>query len=219
MFGGWNGGGMPWSDGSGNGNNWTGGGGGANGNGDGGNNGGPNDPSWGWGNGSNGVAVPTTVVQMCPYSIMQGFLDAGTFYRPYVAGANMGNLSGRNVVSSGGHYLDLVAPAQPRGIYIPRFGIDISALNNDINNPNAMIGNIEQLSVEIAQAYQYALRNWINGTTVSTTPASTFSLGLDFLNEWKAVFNQSHPNNYMEIIFNGYPGVQVRDATGGDCIR
>jgi hypothetical protein len=73
MFGNYGGGGSPWSDGGG-GNNWTGGGGG-NGNGNGGNN---------WNNNGNngGNGAPTWVVQMCPYSIMQGFLEAGTSYMP-----------------------------------------------------------------------------------------------------------------------------------------
>jgi hypothetical protein len=130
----------------------------------------------------------------------------------------MGNLAGRSIVSSGGHYWDLIAATVPeRGIYIPRFGIDISELNTDVNNPNAQIGNIEHLSNEIALAYQYALRNWNNGTTLCTT-TSGFSGGLDFLNEWKEVFNRTHPNHYMSISFNGQPGVQVRDVLNG-CIR
>jgi hypothetical protein len=216
FFGTYGGGSTPWSDGGG-GDNWTGGGGGGGTSGNGVNNGGPNDPSWGWGN-NNAAGVPITVVQMCPYSIMQGFLEAGSNYTPYIAGANMGSLAGRNVVSAGGHYLDLVAPAIPGGIYIPRFGIDISELNTDAGNPNAVVGNIESISTDIANAYQLALDNYMTGRRLYVIPSGTFSPGLDFLNEWKAAFNQAHPNRYMDISFNGNPGVQVRDANAG-CIR
>jgi hypothetical protein len=209
------GGGNGWSDGGSD--NWTGGGGGDNN----GNSGPPVDPSFGWNSWREGMPVPTTVVQMCPHSIYQGFMEAGRTFPPFIAGSNMGNLSGQNVLSAEGHYMDIVLPiwvGTGTEVSVGSFGLTINVLNPTPNDPNARLDNFAGFSDDIARAYDGAVRNWNSNNRLTTNPIGSFSDGLNFLNEWCAVFNQQNPTMYLTPILGGFPGVQVRDARAG-CIR